>query len=467
MAESILHKVGILVEFNGKKAEAGLNRMERSFNQFKRVIVTVLGGKMIKEVANFGKEISLMADRTGMSIEKLSALRNVFISAGSGAKGFQATVDKINQGLLGLNRGEGQLAGVLAPLGISPFGKDAEQLIYEIADAAKEQLGIGRSKAEVLDYLTNVIGIDPYMAEQMLGGSQALLSERARLAERVGTLNKESVENLKDFNKSLNDLSATWENFKVNVLGKLVVVLQPIVEITTDLLSILSQYPEVGAMVVGVMGSLLSIMSAMSALRFAGSLFGIGGAAAGAGAAGTAGAVGGASFAVGAALIAAIGESLREIFNWAKTGEMKGIIFDFWEWYFDYWGKVFDWFSNMRETGSNWLRSKWDDIKEWAIGVFANARANIGTAYNSTDIFTKENASGRTKSLFGYTTDKDMIIFTEPVAADSEFLNSTQSAGMSIVNHFEGSTFGSDLEETEQAINESMSTVLSNAVPAM
>ena len=71
----------IKIKYDGKGAEAGIKRMNNAFNALRKIVTFVVAGKMVKDMANFGKEISLMADRTGMSIQKLSALRNVFMSA--------------------------------------------------------------------------------------------------------------------------------------------------------------------------------------------------------------------------------------------------------------------------------------------------------------------------------------------------------------------------------------------------
>ena len=185
----------IVIGANTKSAEEGIRRVTNSFRSLRRFVTTVIAGKMVKDMANFGKELSLMADRTGMSIEKLSALRNVFMSAGSGAKGFQQTIERINSGLLGLRRGESHLAAQLAPLGINPFGKDAGQILEEIADAAKAQLSMGRSRESVLDYLTNVIGIDPATAQKLMEGREAFLKEEARLLGKVGRVSEENNAN--------------------------------------------------------------------------------------------------------------------------------------------------------------------------------------------------------------------------------------------------------------------------------
>ena len=492
---SLQNKVGITFRFNGREAINGLNRMESSFNRLKRIIITVVAGKTIKEMANFGKEISLMADRTGISIGKLANLRTSFIAAGDGAKGFEKTIGKINQGLIGLNRGNGWLAGALAPLGISPFGKTADQLLPEIADAAKQQLSLGRSRAEVLDYLINELGISENKAKTMLGGRQALLAEEVRLRQTVGEAQEDSIKNLESLSNSFNDLSAAWDNFKVNVIGKIAPVIQPFIEALTALLRVAGENSGASAVIIGIVGGLISLIAALTTLgqvvgfvknglmalglikgasvaggAIAGAAGTAGGAAAGVGA-GAAMATG-AGIAVGAALIGVIAESIMEGID-ILQGNLSGPITRFWQWvdeelFGNLTQKIADimsWWSHFSATG--WVKEKWQDFKDWAVGWYANSRAEMGTAYNPTDIFAKENASGRTKSLFGYTTDKDMIVFTEPVSADSDLLNDAQSGGISIVNHFEGSTFGSDITETESAINESMSSTVLKAVTAM
>ena len=79
MADSAVKTAYIKLKYNGKDAEAGIRRVTDAFSTFRKVVTTVVAGKMIRDVTRFGREITNLSDRTGMSVQKLSSLRNVFI----------------------------------------------------------------------------------------------------------------------------------------------------------------------------------------------------------------------------------------------------------------------------------------------------------------------------------------------------------------------------------------------------
>lgn len=455
-------RLNILIGANTKTAEAGIKRVTDSFKSFKRIATAIVAGKLVKDMANFGKELSLMADRTGMSIEKLSTLRNIFMSAGSGAKGFQQTVERINAGLMGLKRGESHLAAQLAPLGINPFGKTADQILEEIADAAQAQLSMGRSRESVLDYLTNVIWIDPATAQRLMKGRAFWLAEEARLLNKVGKVSGENDANLTRLNQSLGELNAAWTNMTANIIG---FVAPAIIALADGLSYLFKEIGEgnplaIGGAVAGTiaLSSLTKMLLGWATKTLGGWLFGTGAATAvGAGTTGVGSAVAGigaGTLALGAAFIGIITDSIWEIYNYIKSGEMKGPLFAVWN---AFWELVFDSF-----TGAwKWIKEKgkgtWDGIKE----LYVKARTEAGSAQTFYDFGTegaREEAKRKTRLLFTDPTMDVPVVYGEPLISDEDYEKPVKPEGYTVnnYNHFEGSNFGSDLPETKEAMTDAM-----------
>ena len=277
MATIDIAKIRYVLEFQGKDAEAGMKRVGNAFNALRKIVTTVIAGKFVKDASRFGKEISVLSNRTGMSVQRLSRLRNAFISAGAGANGFESTIEKINHGLLALGRGETEWATKLYPMGISPWGKTADEIMYEMSDWAKNAIATGTSKEQVLDYLTSVMGIPAEKAETMLAGREAMLAEEARLRDKVGEVTEENKNNLVALNKALNDLNAAWENAKANVIGFMGPFLTKIIDGITYIVQLLGEHEWAGS-IVAIGAALLSfggglslvskVLSGLGAIKF-------------------------------------------------------------------------------------------------------------------------------------------------------------------------------------------------------
>lgn len=200
--------IGIGAKFNGKQAIDGIAKLQKSFITLRRIAMTVVGGKIIKDISAFGREMNMMAERTGMSITKLSSLRNAFISAGSGAKGFESVINNIASGLQGLMMGRGDFAAKLGMIGVSPYTaggslKSESQVLYDIADWAKSQRG-RMSKQQLLYQLNTLFGIDTQLGEKLLGGGAAFKKLQEEADKRMGTIDKETT-------KSLDNIKTKWD----------------------------------------------------------------------------------------------------------------------------------------------------------------------------------------------------------------------------------------------------------------
>lgn len=463
MAVIDVAKIRYVLEFQGKDAEAGMKRIGNAFGTLRKIVTTVIAGKFVKDAALFGKEITLLSNRTGMSIDKLTALRNVFIAAGSGARGFQATIEKINHGLLGLQRGQTEWATKLYPMGISPWGKGADEILYEIADWAKNAQAMGTSKEQVLDYLIHDVGIDEYTAQQLLGGSEAYKAEQERLKQKVGVAR--NVEDLQALNKALNELDAAWQNAKNNIIGYLAPAITMLISGLTDLVRFLGENELLGA-VVAVTVAIAGLVGQTKMLAWFLGLLGLGKGAAAAGGVATAGGaaaggIGAGTVLLAGALIGVIVDSIWECYDMITSGEIRGPIGKVFKALFeviiDSFTGVWDW---IKEKGNN----TWEGIKKW----YEKVRMENDSAKTFYYGFQKDaidNAAKEKTEALLYRPTPDIIAFDKPFLEDlaTVFGNEIPSGGMSIVNenHFEGSTFGSDLPQTEEAIESAMSNVTS------
>lgn len=216
-----LHKIGYQIYFNGRDAMMGMNRMQKSFNLLKKTMMVVLAGKMIKDTAKFGQEFSLMAKRTGESIENLSKLRSSFISAGLGARGFEKVIGDISDGLLGLSMGRGEMASRLGMLGISPYEQESDgrarlktekEVLFALADWAKAQKDMGvMTDQDILYKFRTLLNIPDELGEKLLLGAEAYGEQIRESAERVGELQSEEIERLKELNRKTNEFGGALD----------------------------------------------------------------------------------------------------------------------------------------------------------------------------------------------------------------------------------------------------------------
>lgn len=264
------NSINIVATFNGAKAFEGINRLERSFSRLKKIVMTVIAGKVVKEMANFGNQMTLMSERTGMSISRLSALRNAFVSSGAGAKAFEKTISSINDGLLGLSMGRGDFAAKLGMFGISPYTrtgalKTADQVMYDIADWAAKQKG-RMSRKDILYRLTSIFGIDDATAIKMLQGGAAMRGSAYAASKRMGLVTDEQAEKLSKLKKKIDEFFGTIHNTFARVIADLEPYLTPILEKLQALVKAAGDNPKVTAAIVGIIAGITTLMSVASAL---------------------------------------------------------------------------------------------------------------------------------------------------------------------------------------------------------
>ena len=257
-------RIGITLHFNGGEALSGIRRVDSALSGLKRLILAVFTGKTINDMARFGREMYSMSLRTGMSAQKLNSLRNAFISAGSGAKGFEKTIGNISNGLRGLSLGRGEFAAKLGMIGVSPYTasgrlKTADETLYDIADWAKSQEGI-MSKEQILYMLSELFGIDTELGEKLLGGSDEFRRNQEEAQKRMGSISGEAVESLKNLKQGFDELWGSLKILGVNLFGKLAKYIQPVIELFRDIFVWLSQDSELLENFGKVLGFLVKVI---------------------------------------------------------------------------------------------------------------------------------------------------------------------------------------------------------------
>ena len=379
---------------------------------------------------------------------------------------------------MGLKRGESHLAAQLAPLGINPFGKDAGQILEEIADAAKAQLSMGRSRESVLDYLTNVIGIDQATAEKLMEGREAFLAEQERLRGKVGTGDKHTEE-LKELNRALNELDAAWQNAKANIIGYVAPILTAIISSFTDLVHLFGENEWAGV-IAGITAALAGFFGTIKSASWILGLLGIKTAATTA----TGTAIGGLGTAMGgvvkaialpALLIGIIYDTFSDVYKAIKGGEMDGIVNSIISALFKpLFEGIGDLLWNLKEKSKSagektgeWLKEKWEGAKEW----YYNKRAEFGSAksfYDFGNEAASENAAEKTKGLL-YRPDSGFFVAysDEPLISDENYEKPILPPNTTKVEvHMENSTYYGVSSENAETFGNEVGSGLTGAVQA-
>lgn len=262
------YSINYELSFRSEKAVKSVQKAEKAFGLLRKVLATVVSGKIVRESAKFGQEMSLMADRTGMSVSKLSSLRNAFVATGSSAGKFSSVIDEINNGLLGLSMGDGALASKLAMFGISPMGanglKSAKDILYDLSDWAKSQKGV-LSEQDILFRLQSLFGIDTAYGKRMLGGSAALKQYEKEKEAAMGVVSPEESEKLTELNNKLNELWQTLGNTASKAVASVSEKLVDFINYLEKIVKLGGDFPELTAAI----GALATVIGGAGGLKLA------------------------------------------------------------------------------------------------------------------------------------------------------------------------------------------------------
>lgn len=238
--------------FNDKEFQAGIKRLFKSFdgikkktnifNKFLKFAGFAGFTKMAIDAAQFGKSMSLLAERTGIAVDKLTSMRTAFSALGASAKSVDNLLDNITSGLARLSSGNGEFASKLSAMGISAWNnkgniKQANEVMGDLANWTKSQLAMGRSMSEVSTYLKDNFGIEQEMVNQLALGRAGMEAEIAKQNNRTGTVSGSEIANLESLNKSLSTFKTT-----IGVLvNKIMAGLAPAIEFFADLFTIIAR----------------------------------------------------------------------------------------------------------------------------------------------------------------------------------------------------------------------------------
>ena len=248
-----VESIYIDVLLNGKKAQMGLAQFNKKLKALNKPVkgLNNIFGKMFKlagiagfakmafDAQKLGRELGLIANKTGIAASKISKMQNAFAATGGDAKSLTNVLTGITSGLARLSMGSGEMASKLSAMGINAWDsngnvKTSDIVLGDIAEWTKGQIAMGRSMQEVSQFLQENFGITQDLANQLTLGREGFAKYQAELAKKTGSLEESEVSNLQSLNASLARLKQTV----VVLTEKITAGLSPVIEFFTDLLQI-------------------------------------------------------------------------------------------------------------------------------------------------------------------------------------------------------------------------------------
>lgn len=211
---------------SGTRAEAGGKKVADTLGAIRReaigVIGLMLGGRGIQEfvthITNLDAQTSRLARTMNMSTRELSAWQGVSEQIGGSKEAITGTLQAMTQDM---NRfmltGQGTLASVLRPLGISLFDnnkqlKTAAQLMLELADATKDM-----DPARKSALLSMLPGFNQDSINLIMEGRREL-ENMLNTQRQLGGTTEWSAEQAKQYQKEIANLDRAATNFGRNML---------------------------------------------------------------------------------------------------------------------------------------------------------------------------------------------------------------------------------------------------------
>lgn len=239
------------VVLNGKKVRVGLNDLrkrmgllEKSANKTNKVFgklakFATIGylAKMTLDASKLNRELGIMSNMTGVSVESLSKMRNAFKYAGGDAKTLDRVVSNITQRLARarvFGDQEGFARG-LQLMGIKDLNQDPMKMLAGIADYSKSRVkereqyyinergfSIEQAKAmarsEVFSFVNQIVPeIDFLLFEELLKGGNEWLAG----VQNAAGISNEASKNLDEAGKRLNKATTNFTNATQETLGSL------------------------------------------------------------------------------------------------------------------------------------------------------------------------------------------------------------------------------------------------------
>lgn len=247
-----LAKFFIKPVFDGKGVFAGLKKFDKqlkglnkpikqlnsSFNGLFKLAGIAGFAKMAFDAQKLGREIGLISDKTGIAASKLAKMQSAFSATGGDAKSLNSVIQNITSGLARLSMGDAEMASKLSAMGINAWEggkvKTSDVVLGDIAEWTKGQLEAGRSMLEVSQFLQDNFGIQQDLTNQLALGREGFQQYQQAMAEKVGSLEDNEIDNLKSLNVALSRLKETV----IVLADKIIAGLGPAIEFFVDLFQI-------------------------------------------------------------------------------------------------------------------------------------------------------------------------------------------------------------------------------------
>lgn len=243
MAGVITEFIKIAVGFNNAELLKGIAESNKAISGFSRGIKNLMKitglsflTKMATDAAALGRNLSIVSQQLGIATSRLSKMQSAFASVGIKAESINGVLTSISEGIAGLAFGEGEFASKLASMGISAWNnqgneKEADTILGDIAQWAKNQLDAGRSFKQVALLLKRNFNIQTDLALQLAKGREAFEQYISEKSEKTGSLYDFQVEGLSELSESFNTLWETIKVFKNQLAADLGPVIKGVVDV--------------------------------------------------------------------------------------------------------------------------------------------------------------------------------------------------------------------------------------------
>lgn len=210
----------------GTRAEQGGKRVADVMASFRREAIGLLGlflgGRGVKEFVGYMTNLdasTLKAAQTlNMTTRELSAWHGVMEQSGGSAENMTSALQGMTQDMNKfMLTGQGALASVLRPLGISLFDnnkqlKSAGQLMLELADATK-----GMDPARASAFLSMIPGMNGDSISLILRGRPEM-EEMLRVSRALGGTTEESARQAREYQRQIANLDRSMSSLGRTVM---------------------------------------------------------------------------------------------------------------------------------------------------------------------------------------------------------------------------------------------------------
>jgi len=200
----------------GSRAEAQGKKVVDVMSSFRREAISALGlflgGRGVKEFLGYMTQLDASTGKAAltmnMSARELSAWQGAMEQSGGRAESMRATLGGLTQDM---NRfmltGQGTLASVLRPLGVSLFDdnkqlKDSATLLLDIASALERS---GLDPARKAAFLSMIPGMNEDSINLLMRGRREM-EEMLNTSRRMGTTTAESARQAQEYQKAAANL---------------------------------------------------------------------------------------------------------------------------------------------------------------------------------------------------------------------------------------------------------------------